>query len=60
MSNHKQRSGEGIDKPRSPEWYAEVRREAREAIFRIKARHAAAREARAKLKAEQQRSHDHG
>ena len=55
MTSRKPKTGEGIDRPRSPEWYAEVRREAREAITRIRARDEAARTRRAAAKAEQQR-----
>jgi hypothetical protein len=60
MSNHrKQRTGEGYDKPRSPEWYAAVRVEALVALAKAKARDAAARAARDAVKAARQRSHDH-
>lgn len=40
-----------ITEPRSAQWYAEVRREAQEAIARIKARDEAARARRAAAKA---------
>jgi hypothetical protein len=45
-----------ITEPRSAQWYAKVKREAREAIARIKARDAAARAARDKARAAQQQS----
>ena len=52
-SRHNQRTGEGYDKPRSPEWYAAVKAEARSALERVRIRDAAAREARTKARAEQ-------
>jgi hypothetical protein len=42
-----------ITEPRSAQWYAEVKRESREAIARIKARDEAWRKARAEFKAAQ-------
>jgi hypothetical protein len=60
MSNHKQKTGEGRDRPYSDEWRAGVKAEAQAFLARVKIRDAAAREAREKLKAEQQRGRSHG
>jgi hypothetical protein len=51
MSNSKQKTGEGRDKLRSPEWYAAVRAEAQAFIAHVRARAAAARAARDEAKA---------
>ena len=58
MSNHKQKTGEGRSRPYSPEWRAGVRAEALAFIAKVKARDAAAREARDKAKAARQQN-DH-